>query len=77
MPEAAWGTVWEKKGPPAGGGGCLHIRMIGIRELGHLGIWLRFETNPYPIPSLGPKVPVMTSKETPLDRGPEDGSPLL
>lgn len=74
---AAWRTVWEEKEPRACGGGCLHIRMIGIGEPGHLGIWLSFETNPHPIPSLGPKVPVMTSKETPLDRGPEDGGPLL
>lgn len=73
----SWRTVWEKKEPPACGGGCLHVRMTGIREPGHPGIWLIFETNPYPIPSLGPRVPVMTSKETPLDRGPEDGGPLL
>lgn len=73
----SWRRAREKKEPPACGGGCLHIRMVGIREPGHRGIWLIFETNPYPIPSLGPKVTVRTSQETPLDRGPEAGGPLL
>lgn len=44
---------WGRRKSLGCGGDSLHIRMIGIGEPEHLGIWLRIEPNPHPTLCLG------------------------